>query len=87
MARMTKKQLEEKIAQLEQRIIELQSQMLALFLRQPIAPQALPTFQPPVVIPSPVMPYLPHIGDWPGHSTTICTSSNLSSCLERTQRD
>jgi hypothetical protein len=71
---MTKKQMEERIAQLEKMVMELQSQLLALALRTPntitiTAPQ-------PINVPiSPVYTYppVPHIDDWP-YGTNTCTT-------------
>ena len=69
---MTKKQMEERIAQLEKTVMELQSQLLTLSLRGGYTFVPAPN---PVTIPVPALPtwppYTPHIGDSPGGGSMI----------------
>jgi len=81
---MTKKQMEERIAQLEKRVMELQSQLLTLSLRggYTFVPITVPNTDPshvpaPNTIPS-WPPYTPYIGDPPGGNTTITCGTQSS---------
>ena len=80
---MTKKQMEERIAQLEKTVMDLQSQLLALALRTPNTIM-IGTPQPitlPSIPPIPMWPN-PYVGDLPPWGTTICGTGTQSSTKE-----
>jgi len=81
---MTKKELEKKVADLEAKVAELTSAMLALSLRQIKEYVFLPAQQPVTVPNVPYTPYpYPYIGDpvpgTPGYSTITCGTNVLTS--------
>jgi hypothetical protein len=75
---MTKKQLEEKVAQLEKIVMDLQSQVLTLSFRSTFIPAASPIQAPytaPNTQPWPGYPN-PYIGDFPSdYRTVTCVGS------------
>jgi hypothetical protein len=90
---MTNKQMEDRIAQLEKTVMELQSQLLTLSLRGYISvpvPNTVPNTN-PITTPAPAIPtrppYMPYIGDPPGvgHGTTL-TCGTQSSATDRLAR-
>lgn len=83
---MTKKQMEERIAQLEKTVAELQSQLLALALRPYTvtipAPITIPKPMYPLV-PVPAWPTTPYIGDPPYGTGPTITCGNVSSATRK----